>query len=179
MGRGGRPMRRRHPRGPPRYPTPCRPRRSGGVVVRGGGMQLGRRDDRGWTVMGQTQSPAHNDGTGTTRGGGRGGCRRRRRLSTAPAPPEAGVCVAPRERRASAARAHRASARARQHAAASRARQKPEFSRARVRRRGRAAQLDAPRPSRSTTRRGSTPHAARGGSDSRFGLGWYYQYGDF
>ena len=38
----------------------------------------------------------------------------------------------------------------------------PEFSRARARRRGHAVQLDAPHPSRSPTRRGSTPRAARG-----------------
>ena len=143
--------------------VPCRiaPRRVVSCVVSrhggGGGGAYGGDETvmGGWTVMGQTQSPAHNDGTGTTRGGGRGSCHRRRRLSTAPVPPEAGVCASLRERSASAARAHRASVSARQHAEASRVRQKP-------RRRDRAAQLDVPRLSRSPTRRGSTPHAARG-----------------
>ena len=45
---------------------------------------------------------------------------------------------------------------------ASRARQKPKSPCVRVRRRGRVAQPDAPCPSRSPTRRDSTPRAARG-----------------
>ena len=114
----------------------------------------------------QTQSSAHNAGTVTTRGGRGGaaavavGCPRRRlpegrRVRSA--------ARAQRERSASAARAQRERiAPAHKHAntqqpAASRARQKSKLSRVRVSRRGRAAQPDAPRPSRSPTRRDSTP----------------------
>jgi len=104
VGRGGRPMRRRRPRGRPRYPAPRRPRRSGGVVVRGGGMQLGRRDGN----MG-------DDGTVTTRGEKRGGgaaavavdCPRLRLPGGWRA---CSAARAPRERSASTARAQRASA---------------------------------------------------------------------
>ena len=113
-----------------------------------------------------SRASAHNDGTVTTRGERRGGgaaavvvdCPRFR------LPGGRRVCSAARaqrERSASAARAQRVSARARQHPEASRAHQKPKPSRVHVRRRGRAAQPDAPRPSRSPTRRDSTPRAAR------------------